>query len=73
MAIYVGMATDLSSDIATSAQGPKKASGDSGSVEQYSIKEKIEADRYGASKAAAAASKFPIALVRLRQPDANGR
>ncbi len=31
---------------------PKKASGDAGSVEQYSLKEQIEAQRYLASKKA---------------------
>ncbi|MBI5865599.1 MAG: hypothetical protein HZB38_14040 [Planctomycetes bacterium] len=34
------------------AAGPKKAQGDSGSVEQHSLTEQIEADRYLASKEA---------------------
>jgi hypothetical protein len=35
------------------AQGPKRAQGDSGSVEQHDLKDQIEADRYLASKEAA--------------------
>jgi hypothetical protein len=35
------------------AAGPKRAQGDSGSVEQHSLTEQIEADRYLSSKEAA--------------------
>ncbi|GIK23542.1 MAG: hypothetical protein BroJett005_29560 [Ignavibacteriota bacterium] len=38
--------------IRENAAGPKRAQGDSGSVEQHSISEQIEADRYLASKGA---------------------
>jgi hypothetical protein len=47
------MAEDLKETIRENAQGPKRAQGDSGSVEQHSLAEQIEADRYLASKEAA--------------------
>lgn len=45
--------TTIEDAIRDNAAGPKKAQGDSGSVEQHSIPEQIEADRYLASKEAA--------------------
>ncbi|RIK82069.1 MAG: hypothetical protein DCC67_07585 [Planctomycetota bacterium] len=39
--------------IRESAAGPKRAEGDSGSVEQHDLKDQIEADRYLSSKEAA--------------------
>lgn len=47
------MAEDLGEAIRENAQGPKRAQGDSGSVEQHSLQDQIEADRYLASKQAA--------------------
>ena len=47
------MADDLSDAISTNAQQPKKMTGDEGSVEQHSLSEQIEADRYLKSNAAA--------------------
>ena len=47
------MAEELENAIRENAQGPAKASGDSGSVEQHKLSEQIEADRYLASKSAA--------------------
>jgi len=47
------MAEDLSTTISENAKGPKRAQGDSGSVEQHDLKDQIEADRYLASKEAA--------------------
>jgi hypothetical protein len=37
----------LDQSIAENAAGPKKAQGDSGSVEQHSLKDQIEADQIG--------------------------
>ena len=48
------MATDLSSSIASNAQGPAEARGDSGSVRQHRLRDLIEADRYLAAKDALA-------------------
>lgn len=47
------MPDELEQAIRDNAKGPAKASGDSGSVEQHSLTEQIEADRYLASKEAA--------------------
>lgn len=47
------MAEDLGQAIRENAQGPKRAQGDSGSIEQHSLQDQIEADRYLASKQAA--------------------
>ena len=47
------MADELDNAIKENAQGPKRASGDSGSVEQHPLTEQIEADRYLSSKEAA--------------------
>ncbi len=47
------MAEELTDAIRENAAGPKRAQGDSGSVEQHDLKDQIEADRYLASKEAA--------------------
>lgn len=47
------MAETIEDAIQESAKGPKRAQGDSGRVEQHSLAEQIEADRYLASKEAA--------------------
>ncbi|MCP4594512.1 MAG: hypothetical protein GY842_27590 [bacterium] len=47
------MAEDLEQTIRESAAGPKRAQGDSGSVEQHDLTDQIQADRYLASKEAA--------------------
>lgn len=44
------MANELDESIRQNAAGPKKASGDSGSIEQHPLPEQIAADRYLASK-----------------------
>ncbi len=44
--------SDIEQAIKQSAQGPAKASGDSGSVEQHGLAEQIEADRYLENKKA---------------------
>jgi len=59
----MGMAEDLDTTIVENAQGPKKAQGDSGSVEQHSLTELIDADRYLKSKEA---SKKGIGVRRSR-------
>ena len=39
------MAEDLTNTIQDNASGPRRATGDSGSVEQHAIKDQIDADR----------------------------
>lgn len=44
------MADSLSDTISDNAQGPRRASGDSGSIEQHPLGDQMDADRYGRSK-----------------------
>lgn len=55
------MAETIEESIRENAGGPKRASGDSGSVDQHSLKDQIEADRYLASKQAV---QKPLAGIR---------
>jgi len=65
------MADDLDNTIRENAQGPKRAAGDSGSVEQHSLTEQIEADRYLASKEAAKSNGLGIRVTKLVPPGAS--
>ena len=47
------MVKDLDKTIRRNAKGPKRARGDSGEMEQHSLRDQIDADRYLASKEAA--------------------
>jgi hypothetical protein len=47
------MPDELSNSIETAAKGPKRVRTDAGEVEQHSLREQIEADKYLAAKAAA--------------------
>ena len=59
------MTDDLGDAIRENASGPRRASGDSGSVEQHSLKDQIEAEKFLASKETMA--KNPAkALVRVK-------
>lgn len=61
---------DLKDTIKDNAQGPAEARGDSGSIRQHSLKDQIEADRYLASRKAAAENRLGFLLVRLVPPGA---
>ena len=64
------MADELDDAIRTNAEGPKSASGDSGSMQQHSIPDQIAADRYLASKKAARARSMGIRLTKVVPPGA---
>lgn len=66
------MPEDLEQPIRDNAAGPKRAQGDSGSVEQHPLQDQIAADRYLASKQAAAAPVRALRLTRLVPPGAEG-
>lgn len=51
--------------IKTAAAGPRKASGDAGSVEGHPLRELVEADRYTAAKEAARAGRTGIRVGRV--------
>lgn len=63
---------DLEQTIRDNAAGPAKAAGDSGSVEQHSLRDQIEADRYLASKQVAKTPTKSLRLTRLIPPGADG-
>ena len=65
------MAEDLDNTIRENAAGPKRAAGDSGSVEQHGLTEQIEADRYLASKEAAKSKGLGIRMTKLVPPGAS--
>jgi len=62
------MPDDIDKAIEENATGPKKASGDGGSVEQHSVDEQIAADKHLASKRAAQSRGLGIKLVKI-SPD----
>lgn len=61
---------NLDQAIADNAAGPAKASGDSGSVEQHSLKDVMDADRYLASKNAMKRRDRGIRMSRIAPPGA---
>jgi hypothetical protein len=65
------MTDDLEQQIRENAEGPAKASGDAGSVEQHKLTEQIEADRYLASKEAAKSKQRGLRFNKLVPPGAD--
>ena len=64
------MAENLDNAIRDNAQGPAKASGDSGSIEQHKLPDQIAADKYLASKAAAKSKRRGLLFNKLVPPGA---
>jgi len=62
------VAEDLEQTIRENAAGPKRAQGDSGSVEQHSLAEQIETDRYLATKEAVKKSTRGLRFSKLVPP-----
>jgi hypothetical protein len=65
------MADDLDDAIRQNASGPAKAAGDAGSVEQHKLTDQIEADKYLASKKAAASKRRGLQFNKLVPPGAD--
>ena len=59
------MADQLDSTIRENAAGPKRASGDAGSVKQHALAEQIAADKYLASKQASRSKGLGIKLAKI--------
>lgn len=57
--------TIIETSIKENAAGPKRASGDAGSVEQHSLPDQIAADKHIASKNAMSSKGLGIKLVKL--------
>ena len=66
----LAVADDLEQAIRDNAQGPAKASGDSGSMEQHKLADQIAADRYLSSKKAARSKSLGLRLTKLVPPGA---
>ena len=65
------MAEDLKDTIRETAQGPKRVTGDAGSVEQQDLSQLIEADRHLASKEAAKKGLAAIRRTKVIPPGAS--
>jgi hypothetical protein len=65
-------ATDLSETIATAAQKPAEARGDSSSFRQHSLPDQIAADKYLAAKAGSKKKGFGLRFARIQPPGAEG-
>jgi len=59
------MTETLDNSIQQNAAGPKKASGDSGSVEQHDLADQIAADKYLESKKASRAKGLGVKLAKI--------
>ena len=59
------MGEELDNPIQQNAAGPRKASGDSGSVEQHPLADQIAADKYLESKKASRAKGLGIKLAKI--------
>lgn len=62
------VAENLDTHIRDNAAGPKKATGDAGSVEQHSLTDQIAADKYLASKKAVRSRGLGIRMSKLVPP-----
>lgn len=65
------MANDLETAIRENAEGPAKAAGDSGSMEQHKLPDQIAADKYLASKEAAKSKSRGLRFNRFVPPGAD--
>jgi hypothetical protein len=62
------VADDLEQTIRDNAQGPAKASGDSGSMEQHPLRDQVAADRYLSSKKAAKSKGLGLRFTKVVPP-----
>lgn len=59
------MSETLDNTIRENAAGPKKASGDAGSIEQHSLSDQIAADKHLSSKQAMGRKGLGIKLLKI--------
>jgi hypothetical protein len=64
------MTDELKDAIEQNARGPRSARGDVGEVEQHSLKDQIEADRYLASKESGGKPTWSLRFTKLSPPGA---
>jgi hypothetical protein len=65
------MADNLEDIIRDNAQGPAKAAGDAGSMEQHKLPDQIAADKYLASKEAAKSKHRGLVFNKFVPPGAD--
>ena len=65
------MTDSLDDKIKKNAEGPAKASGDSGSIQQHALSEQIEADRYLSAKKAMKSKRLGLRITKLIPPGTN--
>lgn len=65
------MSDELEDAIRENAEGPAKAAGDSGSMEQHKLPDQIAADKYLASKEAAKSKSRGLRFNKLVPPGAD--
>jgi hypothetical protein len=65
------MSDNLEDAIRENAEGPAKAAGDSGSMEQHKLPDQIAADKYLASKEAAKSKSRGLRFNKLVPPGAD--
>ncbi|MBN1909113.1 MAG: hypothetical protein JW818_05185 [Pirellulales bacterium] len=56
---------DVNDAIRENATGPKKVTGDAGSIEQHPLQDQIAADKYLASKQAARSKGLGVKLAKI--------
>ncbi len=64
---------DLETEIANNASGPKKVSGDEGSVEQHSLTDQIKADEYLRGATAGGKKHLGLRFRQLTPPGGTGK
>jgi len=62
------MADTVREAVEENALGPRKASGDSGSVEQHPLKDQIEAARFEGAQSAAGKNHLGLRFIKLDPP-----
>jgi len=65
------MSDTLDNAIKNNAEGPKRAKGDSGEMEQHSLTEQIEAAKFLASKEAVKKKPFGLMRAKMTPPGAD--
>jgi len=65
------MSDSLDDTIRENAEGPAKAAGDAGSMEQHKLTDQIAADKYLASKEAAKSKRRGLRFNKLVPPGAD--
>jgi len=65
------VADDLKDAIRENAEGPAKAAGDAGSMEQHKLPDQIAADKYLASKEAAKSKRRGLVFNKFIPPGAD--